>query len=189
MSHPLRDSTVLTVFQAAAAKIDGRWVWTLSAGKMKPILLWLRLVSFLWQNRGLSFLPFLGNVRNHAASWVCRQVWVQGDSAGVCLLCLMTRETCNCWTSPRLQWAPSTGAAWSHFTRCCRRQELFSQMWALTFWRHSDSHRSSNNVSAEKQSKGNRAPLILPVFLSSSLFAIFLPGASLSLYIHSSAWY
>ena len=76
--------------------------------------------------------------------------------------------------SPVYTVALCTGAALSDFKGCCTSQGHFSQTWALTFWRHSGSHRPSN-LSVEKQRKGNyvRAPLVLSVFTSSSLFAGF----------------
>lgn len=124
----------------------------------------------------MTFFPsfFVGNVLNNVVFWVCWQVLVQRGYAGVCLLCLMTWENCNCWTSPSLQWAPCVGAALSDFKGCCRQQKHFSQMWALTFWRHSDSPRPTNNLSVEKQNKGNRAPLIT-LSLCIIFFVLFLP--------------
>lgn len=80
MSHPLQDSTVLTGFQATAAKeINGPHFRALSTRNMKSLLLLIEQVSFLWQSGWLSFLLFLGNVLNNVVSWICWQVLVQGD--------------------------------------------------------------------------------------------------------------
>lgn len=126
---------------------------------------------------------------NNVVCWMCWQVLVQGDHAGVCLLCLMTWENCHCWTGPRLQGTPCTGAAESDWEGCSRRPELSSQTRALTSWWFSDSHNPCDNVRVERQSQGNYvgAPLILSVLyhhLCSLAFSLFLPW-SLPQPVHS----
>lgn len=128
---------------------------------------------------------------NNVASWVSWQVLVQGDHAGVCLLCLMTWENSPCRTGPRWRGTPCTGAAESDWEGCSRRPELSSQTWALTWRWLSDSHRPHDNVRVERQSQGN---YVGPLWSFQSCIIIFVhwlshcscPGASLSLYIHSS---